>query len=246
MRCVIMLLLSMSALTLPQEHTTIFASSLGKKTISTDRCYLRPTQIKEYKEFSHAMSLDDVLCYYLFGGRVSTTRAQRNFASWFNKKSIKLFLMLQNTSKSNPRIWTVLEKQSDEIIGFVGLHRLYKNVNTALSIFNKKNFNLSLSLFPAHQGRHLSLEVTTAFVQAFFNTKKYKRSTGLTFLVNKKNDRAISCFTDYESNHPRYGLQDQGIFKYKYSKRFTMACYTLSRTAYEEFSQTIKDVNVIV
>lgn len=246
MRCTILVLVFLSTHTVTQENTRVAQLPiLAKQHITTDRCYLRPTRAKEYKQFSKAMSFDDVLCYYLFHGRVSATSAQRNFGKWFNKKSIQLFLSLHDHSK-NPRIWTIVEKETNTVLGFIGLHRLYNNVNTALSIYNKKNYNLSLSILPEYQGNQLSFEVTSAFAHAFFNTKKYKKSSGLTFLVNVRNERALSCITQNESSCSAYCVQEQGIFTYKYSKKFTMACYTLSRTRLKEYLQTLKDVNVIV
>lgn len=248
MRYIILLFVTITILTNTQEQNRIvhIKPTLGTLPLITDRCYMRPTKVKEHKQLAKAMSLNDVLCYYLFGKRTSANDAQRSFGKWFNRNTIKLFLKLFNAKNNNPPVWTILDKKTDNILGFVGLHRLYKNVNTALSIYNKNNYNLSLSLFNQYQGYHLSSEVISTFVEAFFNTKKYKKSSGVTFLVNVHNNRALSCFKDPRSNNPRSGIQEQGQFKYKYSQRFTMKGYTLSRKAQEEYSQALKDVNVII
>jgi hypothetical protein len=76
---------------------------------------------------------------------------------------------------------------------------------------------------------------------AIFNHKKFKKCTGITLLLNCENTKALQILSNRDAEGLKYGLIDQGCFTYRYSPRFFMRGFTVSRESISE--QALKHYN---
>ncbi|MFZ5954286.1 MAG: GNAT family N-acetyltransferase [Candidatus Dependentiae bacterium] len=196
--------------------------------LETKRCFLRPAQTKDIDDLIDVMSNDDVLRYYLFHRRISSAKFKNDLHYWPNKMRILLFLKIINM-KHYAHVWKIEDKTSHQTIGFVGLHKIFKNVNENLRAAHKNNYNLTLVLKRNWQGQKLSTELFSQFIPAVFTHKKFKKCTGLTLLTNIDNIHAQKVIKNPKTQSLKYGLVDQGYFHYRYSSLFYMNAYTISR-----------------
>lgn len=211
-----------------------------KLELATERCALRPTQTKDINHLITAMSYDDVLRYYLFHGGITRTHFKNSLAYWPNKLRVHLFLKIINMKKY-AHVWTITEKESQQTIGFVGLHKLYSNVNNNLRAAYRNNYNFTCVLNPQWRAQGISTEVISQFMAAIFNHKKFKKCTGITLLINCENTKALQILSNRDAEGLKYGLIDQGCFTYRYSPRFFMRGFTVSRESISE--QALKHYN---
>lgn len=204
--------------------------------LKTQHCFLRPAQIKDVDDLIDIMSNDDVLRYYLFHRRISSAKFKRNLHYLPNKMRILLFLKIINM-KHYAHVWKIEDIASHETIGFVGLHKIFKNVNENLRAAYKNNYNLTLGLKHSWHGKKLTTELISQFIPAVFTHKKFKKCTGLTLLMNVDNIHAQEIIKNPATQQLKYGLIHQGYFRYRYSSFFYMNAYTVSR------QQIIEQIN---
>lgn len=221
-----------------QEAATLSLFS-KKLELATERCRMRPAKTKDIDHLITAMSYDDVLRYYLFHGSISRTHFKNSLAYWPNKLRVHLFLKLINMKKY-AHIWTVTEKDSQHPIGFIGLHKLYTNVNNNLRAAYANNYNFTFILKPHWRSQGISTEVISSFIPAIFAHKRFKKCTGLTMLINCENTKALQILSSKDKEDLKYGLVDQGYFTYRYSPRFYMRAFAVSRASIVEQSVLYK------
>lgn len=143
--------------------------------------------------------------------------------------------------KKYAHVWTITEKESHQPIGFVGLHKLYTNVNNNLRAAYRNNYNFTFVLSPQWRAQGISTEIVSRFMPAVFTHKKFKKCTGITILINCENTKALQILSNRDAQGLKYNLIDQGYFTYKYSPRFFMRGFTVSRESISE--QALKHYN---